>query len=57
MAPHATGGVYVNFMPEDEAQRVSRGAYGGNYARLAELKARYDPENFFRMNQNIAPAH
>jgi FAD/FMN-containing dehydrogenase len=57
MAPHATGGVYVNFMPEDEAQRVSRGAYGSNYARLAELKARYDPENLFRMNQNIAPAH
>jgi FAD/FMN-containing dehydrogenase len=57
MAPHATGGVYVNFMPEDEAQRVSRGAYGVNYARLAELKAKYDPENLFRMNQNIAPAH
>jgi FAD/FMN-containing dehydrogenase len=56
MAPHATGGVYVNFMPEDEAQRVSAGAYGPNYERLAKLKARYDPENLFRMNQNIAPA-
>jgi len=48
--------VYVNFMPEDEAQRVQRGAYGPNYDRLARLKARYDPENLFRMNHNIAPA-
>jgi FAD/FMN-containing dehydrogenase len=55
MAPHATGGVYVNFMPGDEAQRVSRGAYGPNYERLARLKAQYDPENLFRQNQNIAP--
>jgi len=56
MAPHATGGVYVNFMPEDEAQRVRRGAYGANYERLSRLKARYDPENLFQRNQNIAPA-
>jgi FAD/FMN-containing dehydrogenase len=56
LAPYATGGVYVNFMPEDEAQRVSRGAYGPNYERLSRLKARYDPENLFRRNQNIAPA-
>jgi FAD/FMN-containing dehydrogenase len=56
MAPHATGGVYVNFMPEDEASRVARGAYGPNYERLAKLKARYDPGNLFRMNQNIPPA-
>jgi len=55
LAPHATGGVYVNFMPEDEAQRVSRGAYGGNYQRLAQLKARYDPTNLFRRNRNIVP--
>ena len=56
MAPHATGGVYVNFMPEDEAQRVSRGAYGPNYERLSKLKAEYDPGNLFRRNQNITPA-
>jgi len=56
LAPHATGGVYVNFMPGDEAQRVSQGAYGANYERLASLKARYDPENLFRLNQNIRPA-
>jgi FAD/FMN-containing dehydrogenase len=56
LAPHATGAVYVNFMSEDEAQRVSRGAYGGNYQRLAQLKARYDPTNLFRRNRNIVPA-
>jgi len=55
MAPHATGGVYVNFMPEDETQRVRAGAYGPNFERLAKLKAKFDPENLFRMNQNIAP--
>ena len=55
-APFATGGVYVNFMPEDETQRVQKGAYGPNYERLAKLKARYDPTNLFRMNQNIPPA-
>jgi len=52
----ATGGVYVNFMPEDEGQRVQKGAYGPNYERLAKLKAKYDPQNLFRMNQNIKPA-
>jgi FAD/FMN-containing dehydrogenase len=56
MAPFATGGVYVNFMPEDESRRVQRGAYGANYERLAKLKAKYDPTNLFRRNQNIEPA-
>jgi FAD/FMN-containing dehydrogenase len=55
LTPHATGGVYVNFMPEDEMQRVAAGAYGPNYARLSKLKATYDPENLFCLNQNIAP--
>ncbi|MBV8921093.1 FAD-binding oxidoreductase [Bradyrhizobium sp.] len=54
-APYATGGVYVNFMPEDEIDRVAS-AYGANYARLAALKAKYDPDNLFRLNQNVAPA-
>jgi FAD/FMN-containing dehydrogenase len=54
--PHATGGVYVNFMPEDETQRVQMGAYGPNYDRLAKLKTKYDRDNLFRLNQNIVPA-
>jgi len=54
--PFATGGVYVNFMPEDEAARVRAGAYGVNYDRLTRVKAAYDPKNLFRMNQNVTPA-
>jgi len=56
LAPEASGGVYVNFMPADETTRIGEGAYGPNYARLARLKAKYDPANLFRLNQNIAPA-
>jgi FAD/FMN-containing dehydrogenase len=52
-AEHATGGVYVNFIPDDE-DRV-RAAYGGNYDRLSELKKKYDPSNMFRLNQNVKP--
>jgi hypothetical protein len=55
LTPHATGGVYVNFMPEDEASRVATGAYGPNFERLSALKAKYDPANFFSQNQNILP--
>lgn len=54
-APHATGGVYVNFMPDDETDRVSS-AYGANYARLVALKSKYDPGNLFRLNQNVQPS-
>jgi FAD/FMN-containing dehydrogenase len=52
--PFATGGVYVNFMTEDEGNRV-KAAYGRNYERLAQVKSIYDPENLFRGNQNIKP--
>jgi FAD/FMN-containing dehydrogenase len=55
ITPFATGGVYVNFMTQEETDRVAA-AYGPNFARLAKLKAKYDPTNLFRSNQNIAPA-
>jgi FAD/FMN-containing dehydrogenase len=53
--PFGTGGVYVNFLTADEGDRV-RAAYGANYGRLAQIKRKYDPDNLFHMNQNIAPA-
>ncbi|MFD1564131.1 FAD-binding oxidoreductase [Haloarchaeobius amylolyticus] len=54
MAPYGTGGVYMNFISEDEGEEDL--AYGTNQQRLAEVKATYDPENLFRMNQNVEPA-
>jgi FAD/FMN-containing dehydrogenase len=54
-APFASGGVYVNFLTADEGDRV-RSAYGPNYDRLAQVKRKYDPNNLFRVNQNIVPA-
>jgi FAD/FMN-containing dehydrogenase len=53
-APFATGGAYVNFMTQEEQDRV-RSAYGSNFGRLAALKKKYDPDNLFRLNQNIQP--
>ena len=53
--PFASNGAYINFMTEEETDRIAS-AYGPTYKRLAELKKRYDPTNFFRMNQNIKPA-
>jgi FAD/FMN-containing dehydrogenase len=52
-AQYATGGVYVNFISEGE-ERVAN-AFGSNYERLAKVKSKYDPTNFFRTNQNIKP--
>jgi len=53
-APFATGSVYVNFLTQDEGERV-REAYGENFDRLVELKNKYDPSNLFGVNQNIRP--
>jgi hypothetical protein len=54
LAPEASGSVYVNFMTEEEADRV-RQAYGPNYDRMVEVKRKYDPQNLFHMNQNVQP--
>ena len=52
--PHATGSGYVNFLTEDEGERVAA-SYGANHSRLQALKRRFDPDNLFRMNLNIVP--
>jgi FAD/FMN-containing dehydrogenase len=53
--PYTLGGAYVNFMMEEGEDRI-HATYGENYDRLAAVKRRYDPDNFFRVNQNIRPA-
>ncbi len=53
--PFSSGGAYINFMTEEETDRVAS-AYGPAYDRLVQLKKKYDPTNLFRMNQNIKPA-
>jgi len=53
--PYAQGGVYVNFMTQEESDRLGA-AYGPNFDRLVQVKTRYDPRNLFRHNQNIRPA-
>lgn len=55
LQPHMADRVYTNYLPADEHDRV-RQAYGVNYDRLVDLKRRYDPDNFFRLNQNIDPS-
>jgi len=54
--PYLSGRAYVNYLSQEGADRV-REAYGPNYDRLAALKKKYDPTNFFRFNQNIPPAN
>ena len=50
---YSTGGVYVNFISEGD-DRVEA-AFGPNFEKLAKIKQKYDPDNFFRINQNIKP--
>ena len=55
MQPFMGSGRYVNYLGDDEPSDPVAAAYGPNYQRLRQLKAKYDPENFFHMNQNIRP--
>jgi FAD/FMN-containing dehydrogenase len=54
--PFNLGGAYVNFMMDDEADGRLQDTYGANYPKLAAVKKKYDPQNLFRVNQNIRPA-
>lgn len=57
MKRFSDGGMYLNFPGfGEEGEEMVRSAYGGNYERLAEIKKEYDPENLFRLNQNIKPS-
>jgi FAD/FMN-containing dehydrogenase len=54
--PFSSGGVYVNFLSADDGEDRVRAAYGATkFERLAQLKSKYDPQNLFKMNQNIKP--
>ena len=52
--PYSAGGAYINFMMDEGEDRI-KATYGDNYERLATIKAKYDPNNLFRVNQNIKP--
>ncbi len=56
LALYSSGAVYVNDLQDEGAERV-RAAYNDKYERLRQIKRKYDPANFFRVNQNIPPAH
>jgi FAD/FMN-containing dehydrogenase len=58
LAPLSTGAVYLNYVGHEEkdADALVRSAFGSNFDRLADIKRKYDPTNFFRLNQNIRPA-
>jgi hypothetical protein len=55
MEPFMASGRYVNYLGDDEVGDPVAAAYGPNYWRLQQLKAKYDPDNFFHVNQNIRP--
>lgn len=56
LTPFTSESAYVNYLDDDEPEDRVRKAYGPNYDRLKKLKVRYDPDNVFRLNQNIDPA-
>jgi FAD/FMN-containing dehydrogenase len=56
LRPFMGAGRYVNYMSDDERDEATSAAYGPNHRRLQQIKARYDPENVFHLNQNIRPA-
>jgi FAD/FMN-containing dehydrogenase len=53
--PHSAGASYVNFMMQEGQDRI-QATYGDNYERLRKIKGKYDPDNFFHVNQNVEPA-
>jgi len=55
MRPWLATGHYVNYLSDDGGEDAGQAAYGPNYERLRALKAKYDPTNLFRLNQNIRP--
>jgi FAD/FMN-containing dehydrogenase len=54
--PYNLNGGYINFMMDDEVGDRLQATFGENFERLAVIKAKYDPKNLFRVNQNIEPA-
>ena len=56
MRRFSTGGTYVNFLTEEEGDDRIRDAFGGNYDKLIDVKTKWDPDNFFDANKNIAPS-
>jgi len=55
MQPFFGAARYVNYLADDETGEPVAAAYGPNYQQLQRIKSKYDPRNFFRMNQNIRP--
>jgi hypothetical protein len=53
--PYSAGGVYLNFIGDEGEERV-KASYGDNYSRLVAIKDKFDPNNLFRVNQNIKPS-
>ncbi len=56
LRPYTAGRTYINFQTADDGDDRVQATYGENYARLREIKRKYDPDNLFRMNRNVPPA-